>query len=145
PEAPERPRAAQVAEEARNDSLATDEEPEPDRGGERLPAAHLHRVVEERVRPVAGVVARGELEHRRRQDACAVELAPAPQHLDEAREVRERRQVAAGRDLGARDAEESADAVHLARAEEPGLREAGGDRTEARREVVPRSEARLPH
>src|SRR2546427_3095071 len=107
PEAPEGPRAAQVAEEARDDSFAADEEPEPDRGGERLPAAHLHRVVEERVRLVTGVVARGELEHRGRQDARAVELAPAPQHLDEAREVRERRQVAAGRDLGARDAERS--------------------------------------
>src|SRR5207248_1400480 len=88
-------------EEARDDSLTTDEEPEPDRRRERLPAAHLHRVVEERVRLVAGVVAGGELDHRRRQDARSVELAPALQHLDEAREVRERRQVAAGRTISA--------------------------------------------
>src|SRR5207244_3358655 len=50
----ERPGAREVAEGPGDDALAADEEAETDRGRERRPSAHLHGVVEERVRLVPG-------------------------------------------------------------------------------------------
>src|SRR5206468_8123921 len=85
----ERPGAREVAEGPGDDALAADEEAETDRGWERHPAAHLHGVVEERVRLVAGPVPGGELEHRGRQDAGAVQLPSTPEHLDEPGKVAE--------------------------------------------------------
>src|SRR5439155_23542920 len=57
----ERPAAREVAEGPGDDALAADEEAEADRGRERRPSAHLHGVVEERVRLAARPVSRCEL------------------------------------------------------------------------------------
>src|SRR5437879_7050912 len=89
-DAAERAGAREVAERSGDDGVAAHEEAEADRGRERRPTAHLDGVVEERVRLVARPVPRREVEHRGRQDARAVELTAAPQHLDEPREVVER-------------------------------------------------------
>src|SRR5437773_7378647 len=106
----ERPGAREVAEGPGDDALAADEEAETDRGRERRPSAHLHGVVEERVRLVAGPVPGGELEHRGRQDADSVQPPSASQHLDEPREVAEGGEKPTRRNLRTGHGEERPDA-----------------------------------
>src|SRR5690606_35516072 len=73
-------RAEQMVEHARAANLETD----PLVGRRHLPAGVLGHALVELVGHVAGVVAPREREHRRRQDAHAVELAAAAEHLGEA-------------------------------------------------------------
>src|SRR5512135_875729 len=81
------------------DALAAYEEAETEVGRERIPAAEVVGIVEQAVGPAARLIDLHQLNHRRRENAHAVELATPPQHLGETEHVGDSRYVAASRNL----------------------------------------------
>src|SRR5262249_24314404 len=133
-DAAERARRGGETEPVRERALAAQEEAEAEGGGEGAPTVHLARVVEEGGAHRPGLVRGGEVDDRGREDAYAVELAAATQHLRPAQHVGGRRDRAAAGDFGGL-LEELVEALEHGSVEEPFGAIAYHHRHASRREI----------